>query len=128
MASAALANPALADDGDAMGPAHLVDLMDLEQRDGLDGRARETALTVPEERAAGLDIDGHAHDRVDDREGIGAGLQAAPGVVRDIRLVRRELGDEGLLRDRPAGRDDPRRRRRIVTNVTPPSLTLGREC
>jgi len=98
-----------------MGPAHLVDLMDLEEGNGLDGRARETALTVPEDRAASLDIDPHAHDHVDDGEGVRSGLQAAPGVVRDIRLVGRQLGDEGLLRDRPAGRDDPAFRARAGT-------------
>ena len=49
-----------------------------------------------EDRAASLDIDGHAHDGIDDGDGVRSGLQTTPGVVRDIRLVGRELGDEGL--------------------------------
>ena len=46
MAAAALAIP------------HLVDLMDLEQRDGLDGRPGEPPLPIPEDRTARLDIAG----------------------------------------------------------------------
>ena len=64
-------------------------------------------------------IDRHSDERVDDRERVRTGLDAAPGVLRDVGLIRRELGDERLGRHGPAGGDDTTRHFGIVAEHNP---------
>jgi hypothetical protein len=78
---------ALADDGDVVVLGDLVDLVGLEQGHRLDGRAGQAALVVADHRPLGLDVDGHAHQGVDHGKGVGAGLDAAPGIAGDVGLV-----------------------------------------
>src|SRR5690606_39818810 len=92
----------------------LIHLMHLEQRDRLDCGTRESALHVAEDRAPRLDVDGHAHQRVDHGERDGACVDARARVRGDIGLVRRELRDQRLARDPAAGLDDFRRHVWIV--------------
>ena len=95
-------------------PRHL---HDLQQRDRLDGRTGQAALHVADHGASCLHVDRHAHHGIDDCEPVAAGLDATPRVFPDVGLVRRELGDERLARDRAAGLDDPRRHVRIVAEL-----------
>ena len=87
---------ALADDRNAALAALLIHLMHLEQRDRPDRRAGQAALDVADDRPARLDVDRHAHQRVDDGEGVGARVDARARVRRDVGLVRRELRDQRL--------------------------------
>src|SRR5690606_41891613 len=59
---------------------------------------RRSSDLVAEHRPPALRVDRHSLHRVDDGERIGAGLDAAPCVLRDLRLVGRQLGDDGLDR------------------------------
>jgi hypothetical protein len=77
----------LADHRDAVWLADLIDLVDLQHSDGFDGRPGKTSLVVADYRLAGPDVDCHAHQRVDDGEGIAAGRDAAPGIFSDVGLV-----------------------------------------
>jgi delta 1-pyrroline-5-carboxylate dehydrogenase len=84
---AGVADPALANDGDMVFTRNLVHLVHLEQGDGLDGRTREAALVVTDNGLTRIDINGHTHERIDHGERIGPGLDATPGVLRDVGLV-----------------------------------------
>ena len=90
----------------------MIDLVNFEQGDRLDRRAGQTALYIADHRGARLGVDGHAHEGVDHGEGVGAGLDAAPGkevaiADADTLLVQR-FGD--ILRAAPGGGKRYRRR------------------
>src|SRR5262245_37461276 len=105
---------ALPDDWDAALAALLVDLMHFEQRDRPNRRSREAALDVADDRPARLDVDGHAHQRVDDCERIRAGLDAGARVRANVGLIRRQLRDQRLARHGATRGDDARRHVGIV--------------
>ena len=47
----------------------------------------QTALVIANNRLTFLNVNCHAHQGIDDGKGIRAGLDAAPGVARDVGLV-----------------------------------------
>ena len=61
---------ALADDWNTACAALLVHLVNFQERDRPDRRARQPALNVADDRQAPLDVDRHAHQRIDHRERI----------------------------------------------------------
>ena len=71
-----------------MWPGDFVNLFHLEQGNRLDRRTREATLYIADDGLARVDVDRHAHHGVDDREGIGAGFDAAARVLADVGLVR----------------------------------------
>lgn len=105
---------ALADDRDIVFFGDLVDLMGLQHGDGFDGRAGQAAGVVADDRLTGFDVDGHAHQGVDDGEGVGTGLDAQAGVAGDVGLVGRQLGDQRFFGYRAAGLDDAGGHFRVV--------------
>lgn len=115
----------LADDGNPMVAADLMYLMHLEQGDGFDGGSGESALVVADHGHPLLDVNGHAHEGIDSREGIATRLQAGAGIGGNVRLVGRELGDEGLTGGPSAGGDHLSRHPHIVTKGDPTLLDVG---
>src|SRR5690606_16911287 len=111
------ADAALADDGYLVPAGDFVHLVDLQQGDGLDGRARQSALDVADDRLARVHVDGHAGHGIDHGERIGTRLDAQPGVLPDVRLVGRELGDQRLAGRGPAGGHYARRHLRVVAEL-----------
>mgnify|MGYP001693751012 CR=1 FL=1 len=99
-----------ADDRQADGAG---DLPDHAQRDRLDRRAGEAAGDVGEHRAAALQIDGHANQRVDQRQRIRAGVGAGFRHDDDVGDIGRELDDQRLFRGLAAGGNDARGAGRI---------------
>ena len=94
---------ALADDGSPVLAAYLIDLVYFQQGDGFDGWPRQPPLVVPDDRGAGLDVDRHPHQGIDNGEGVRARFQTDPGAGGDVGLIGRELGDEGLGGGGPTG-------------------------
>ena len=71
-----------------------------------------------------LDINGHAHQGVDHGEAIGTGIDAAAGIVADVGLVGRQLGDQRLAGDCAAGCDHACRHVRIIAEGDPAFLDI----
>jgi hypothetical protein len=67
------------------------------------------------------------HHGVDDGQAVAAGLDAAARVLADVGLVRGQLRDQRLLRDRATGLDHARDMSGELPNCTPPSLMFGHE-
>ncbi len=118
-------DPALTDDGDAMRGGDLAHLVNLEQGDGLDCRPREASLDIAEYGLAGLGVYGHAHHRVDHRQGVGTGFNTAASAFLDVGLVGRKLGDQWLAGDLAAGFHDPCRHVRNVAKRHAAFLHVG---
>src|SRR6185437_7529579 len=116
---------ALADDRNAARPGDFVDLFHLQQRDRLDGGARQTALHVGEHGGTAVNVDRHAGHGVDDRQRIAAGFDAHAGALANVGLIGRELGDEGLLRCPPAGCYDACRHLRDIAELDAALLDVG---
>jgi hypothetical protein len=114
---ARVTDAALADDRHAVRARNLGDLHYLEQRDRFDRRARQAALHVADYGPARVHVDRHPHHRIDHGEPVAAGLDAAPCVLADVRLVRRQLGDQRFAGHRAAGLDDARRHVRVVAEL-----------
>ena len=76
------------------------------QGDGFHGRAGQTAGSDTEHGAAPLDVDGHAHERVDKRYGVGAAVLDSAGDVSDTCHVGRQFHDECLGISGPHGADN----------------------
>ena len=81
-----------ADDRHLQARGHLVDHA---QGDGLDGRAAQAAVHVPELGPARLEVDGHGQEGVDERDRVRPGFLGRLGDLDDAGDVGRELGDEG---------------------------------
>src|SRR5580704_3567948 len=114
---AGVADATLADDRNVPGTGDLVHLFDLEQRNWLDRGARQATLRVAQKSAPTVDIDGHAGDRVDDRERIGAGLDAQASVGANIALIGRQLGDQWFVGHPATGLDHACRHFRNVADL-----------
>ena len=82
---------AQAEDGDGYGlsrlPYHA-------QGDGLDSRAGQAAGDIAQQGAAGLDVDGHARQGIDERYGIGTGRFDGFSHDRNVRDIRRQFDDD----------------------------------
>src|SRR3954471_1112232 len=63
-------------------------------RDGMDGRAGKAAATAAGPQPVGprAGVDGHAHDGVDQRDRVGAGVEGGARDLGEIGDVRAELG------------------------------------
>lgn len=88
---------ALADDGDSVGFTRLINLVGFQQGDGLDGGAGEATLIVADDGHTLFDIDGHAHEGIDDRKAVGASLDTAARVFLYVGLVGGEFGDQRFV-------------------------------
>ena len=93
----------LSDDRDCVRPGYLIDLVDLQQGNRFDGGAGQSALIISDNRCPVFDIDGHAHQCVDDREGIGTRIDTATGIFGNVGLIGLQLGNQGLAGDGTAG-------------------------
>ena len=69
-----------------------VHLPDAAHRDRLDRRPGQPAGDAGEHRAHRVEVDGHAEQRVDHRQAVGAGVDAGPGDRDDVGDVGRQLG------------------------------------
>ena len=76
----------------------LVHLPDAAHRDRPDRRPGQAAGDAAEHRPQRVGVDDHAQQRVDDRQAVGAGVDAGPRDRGDVGDVRRQLGE-----DRDAG-------------------------
>ena len=63
----------------------------------LDAPARIVRHDVPEDRVAGIDIDGHGLERVDGHYGVGAAFLGRHADVPDVGDVGRQLHPYGSL-------------------------------
>ena len=66
------------------------------QSHGLDGWSAQSASGYAEHRSALLDVDGHAHKRIDKRHAIGTLGFSHPGNVGNVGYVWRKLHYQGL--------------------------------
>ena len=87
-------------------------LEDDPQRDRLDRRPGQAAVRIAEQRSLPTRPDGDARQRVDRRQGVGAGLLDGPGDRPDVGDVRRQLHEQWQVRRRRGRRRSPRRPRR----------------
>ena len=113
-----------ADDRDLHGAAALVDHP---HGDRPDRRAAQAADDVGQLRAPGVDVDRHREERVDERDGVGAGVLGRPRERRDVGDVRRQLGNHRqrvTLRTALTTSCVPGR---LQPNWMPPSLMFGQE-
>ncbi len=108
---------ALANDGHVVLPGYFVDLVHFQQCNGLDCGTRQAAANVANDRGSLFGVDRHAHDRVDHGEAVGARLDAQACIFLDVRLVRRQLGNDRLARVRTTGGDDPCRHLGVVAEL-----------
>ena len=119
------ADAALTDDGNAVLLADLIHLMHLEQSHGLYGRAGQAALIIADNRSSAFYLDGHAHERIDYGKGIGSCIDTAPGVVRDVGLIGRQLGDQRLVGRSAADLDHARGHFRVVAKSHAAFFDIG---
>ena len=81
-------------------------LVDHPHRDRPDGRPAQPADDVRELRPPGLDVDRHREERVDQRDGVGAGVFRGARERRDVGDVRRQLRDDRQARHLAHRADD----------------------
>ncbi len=67
------------------------------ERDRLDRWSRKAADAVAQNRPSLSPIDGHALDRVDQRDGVGTACSGGGGDLGHVGDVRRQLRDDGQL-------------------------------
>ena len=116
-------DPSHPDDGD-LGDG-LVGLIDLQQGDGLEGRAREAPGEIGQPASPGFQVDGETGDGVDEGEHVGAGIHRGPGEVGDMGHVGGELGDEGEGGGPADGGDHLCRLPGVGAEGNPPRLHIG---
>jgi len=89
---------ALPDDWNIVRPGNVVNLSRLQEGDRSDRRPGQPAAHVADDRRTLFDVDCHAHQRINDGECVGAGLDTQAGVLGDIRLVGRQLRNYRFVR------------------------------
>lgn len=89
-----------ADERDVCGPGDFViDAVDVEEREGLDGGSAVAAGDVGEDGGAALDVDGECDVGIDKAEAVGAGVDGGARERDGVGDVGRELDDEGSAAD-----------------------------